>query len=224
MKKLPLYVSLLVASAWATPSEAQFLFRKRGTATQSAPASAPNPAKTPVSASQRIAELIGAAHSESEERKRVQAVGALRNFDANSHPEVPAVLADLARSDKSTAVRQEAVESLAALRPTSQLAGQTLEWSAAHDPSWRIRWEAKTALLRYNLSGYSKTTPQGTTPQGTPAQPPTQEPPLLETPSGPRGYNAPNYPPSVQLPPRVDSPPSRGMSEANPAGGEMNRG
>jgi len=220
MKKLPLYVSLLVASAWATPSEAQFLFRKPRGATV-APANTANTANTGSAAnsanaaSQRIAELIGAAQTDAEERKRAQAVGALRNFDGNTHPEVPAVLADVARSDKSAAVRQQAIESLAALRPTSQLAGQTLEWSAAQDPSWRVRWEAKTALLRYNLAGYSKTTPQG----APASQPSTQEPPLMDSPPGPRGYGAPpSRPPSVQLPPRVETPPSRAMSEANPAG------
>lgn len=166
MRCLTLTLLITFVFAWSAPADAQ-LFRSKPKTT------APPPA------AQRIGELIVQAKSDPDERKRAAAAEELREFDAKAHPEIVSILADVARTDAKPGVRQEALESLAKIRPVSIVAGQALERAAAQDDSWRVRWQAKTALLRYQLAGYHppKNEPNG---NNAPRPPMTQEPPLLD--------------------------------------------
>jgi len=164
MKKLAL--SFTLALIWSAPADAQIFGKKT---------------KTPPG--QRIGELIVQAKSDPSESKRAAAAEELRDYDAKSHPEVVPLLIDVARSDKSAAVRLEAVDSLSRIRPVSQSAGQAIEWAAAHDDSWKVRWHAKTALTRYQWAGYRAGKNDGKAPTTT--SPATNEPPLLDA-AGPQ--------------------------------------
>ncbi|GEM_PF-7057973 len=165
---------------------------------------------------QRIGELIVQARSDPNESKRAAAAGELREFDTKTFPEVVPVLIDAAKSDKSATVRHEALDSLSRIRPVSQAAGQMLEWAAAHDESWKVRWQAKTALTRYQWAGYhaAKNDPKAS------KTPMTQEPPLIDSPR-PQAKNGVatrptptksnpqptgNYPQQVPLPAIVNQP------------------
>jgi len=186
MRKLTLYVSLLIASAWTTPSQGQFVGRKaRGTPAQ------------------RVPELLVIVKTDQDERKRAAAAEELREFDGNTFPEIASMLADVAKTDARVSVRQEAIESLSRLRPASQLAAQTLQWAAHHDESWKVRLQARTALLRYSVPSAGKTSGGGSGAIS------THEPPLLDP---PRGAVVPNLPP-----PPVINDAGRGSKEANPA-------
>src|SRR5688572_20003656 len=132
---LMLFITFLVA--WSAPATAQ-LFKSK-------------PKAPPA---QRIGELLVQAKSDPDERKRAAAAEELRDFDAKANPEIVSILADVARTDAKPGVRQEAIESLAKIRPVSIIAGQTLERAAAQDDSWKIRWQAKSALVRYQMAGY----------------------------------------------------------------------
>jgi hypothetical protein len=149
---------------WSTPAHAQGFFSKRPR---------PNPAE-------RVPHLIVLVKTDPDERKRSQAAEELSNFDARTFAEIVPVLVDVAQHDQKPGVRQEALNSLARIRPVSQAAGQALERAAAQDDSWRIRLQAKSALMKYHLAGYSSS---GKTEPNTPVRNvTTAEPPLLDPP------------------------------------------
>ncbi len=131
-------VGLLVAFvlAWATPAQAQWWIRK----------TRPNP-------SQRVPELILTLKTDGDERKRLQAIEELRDYDSVAFSEIVPVLVDALHQDKKLTVRLEAVNSLARIRPIHPLAGAALDRAAQHDESWRVRWQAKTSLTKLNLVG-----------------------------------------------------------------------
>ena len=118
------------------------------------------------------------------------------SFDAKTFPEVVPVLIDVARSDKSASVRHGALDSLSRIRPVSPAAGQTLEWAAAHDESWKVRWQAKTALTRYQWAGYRNAKSDGKT--SLPSA--TQEPPLINAPRPQTKTSAPSRPAVAKTP------------------------
>ena len=173
MKRLRALLLLIALPTCAVPAQAQF-FHKRAR---------PIPA-------QRVPELILILKTETDERKRFQAAEELREYDARTFSEIVPVLADVARSDRRTGVRVEALNSLARLRPISQPAGQAMERAAASDESLRVRLHAKSLLLKYHLAGYSSS---GRT-EPSVAQPTMQEPPLAEP-------VAPPTIPAVAIPP-----------------------
>src|SRR4051794_36182747 len=130
MKRFVWAFLITIPILWQTPAEAQFgLFSKK--------------AKTPPA--QRVPELIVQAKTDPDERKRAAAVEEMRDFDTKTFMEIVPVLVDVARSDAKASVRLEAVNSLARIRPVSQQAGQMLEQAAAHDESWKVRWQAKSS-------------------------------------------------------------------------------
>lgn len=163
MRKLTLMALITLPIAWLPPADAQIFGRKP---------------KTPPE--QRVAELIFQAKADPDEHKRTAAAEELREFDGKAFPQIVPTLVDIARSDPKAGVRLEAVSSLAKIRPVSQAAGQTLEWSAAHDDAWKVRWHAKSSLMRYQLAGYhaGKSDANATKAALPPA---TQEPPLLDS-------------------------------------------
>jgi hypothetical protein len=141
----------------------------------------------PLPPAQRVTALITTVKSDTDERKRVNAVEELREFDTKSFPEIVPVLVDAAKSDTKASVRSEAVNSLVRIRPISTIAGQAIEHAAQHDDNWRNRMSAQAALMRYRLAGYSsppptpQPAPQAKGPAGKqPAQ--TSEPPLNDPP------------------------------------------
>jgi hypothetical protein len=106
-------------------------------------------------------------------QKRAQAAEELRDYDSVKFAEIVPVLVDVLKNDKKPTVRVEALNSLAKIRPVTALAGQAIEKAAADDDTWRVRWQAKAALTKYYLAGYTskKSEPKGAT---------TDEPPLAE--------------------------------------------
>jgi HEAT repeats len=158
MVRLRLLFLLALAPAWlASGAQGQFLFKK----------TRPTP-------SQRVPELILTVKTEGDERKRAQAAEELRDYDTRTFTEIVPVLVDVLQHDTSTSVRLEALTSLSRVRPVNQSAGQALE-QAAHDESWRVRLQAKSALLKYHLAGYSRNDQTGA-PAATAQEPPLADP------------------------------------------------
>ncbi|MBI2805408.1 MAG: HEAT repeat domain-containing protein [Planctomycetes bacterium] len=193
MKPSYLFLILGVVAAMATPGQAQWFFSK----------------KAKVKASQRVPELILVIKTEPNDRKRAQAAEELREFDTRTFTEIVPVLADVLLHDKKANVRAEALTSLARIRPVTALAGQTLEKASGSDESWRIRLQARAALTRYYLAGYSakKTSPP---PAAKKTATTTSEPPL----PAPR-FGAPRVedsPPPIVAPVPKEAPGTRGPS------------
>lgn len=126
---------------------------------------------------QRVPELIGILKGDPNEGKREAAADELRQYDPKAYPEIVPVLMDAAQRDAKPEVRAEAVQSLGKLRPVSQEVGLMFEQVLANDSSNKVKWQARTALLQYQMSGYRKGKQEGpaVVPQTT-----TQEPPLAE--------------------------------------------
>jgi hypothetical protein len=193
MKGCRFLLSLVVLAALAVPAPAGFFFNKHPK---------PNPAT-------RVPELLQIVRTETNDHKRAAAALELRNFDPAAFPEIISALADLTLRDPNAAVRMEAIQSLAKLRPVSSQAGWALEQAVDKDASRRVRLLARTSLIQYHLSGYRSGKPpeapgepaagatakvpatpsgRGAGPRPLPVGPPvvTTEPPLLEpVPAGP---------------------------------------
>jgi hypothetical protein len=159
MKWMQFLLPILVLTGLCLPVQAQIFTRK--------------PRLTNV----QVPELIVTSKTDQDERKRLAAVEQLREFDSKNHPEIVPVLIDVLFNDVKSGVRLEAVNSLAKIRPVSQIAGQALEVAAQRDDNWRVRWQAKTSLWGYQMAGYRGTGAkdgQFVAPSG----PSTKEPPL----------------------------------------------
>jgi hypothetical protein len=137
MKRRHLVLVLATLAALPVCASAGILFKK----------TKPNPAE-------RVPELIGILKTEKDEHKRVSAAEELRQYDANTYPEIILVLADVLLTDASSSVRSEAADSLSRLRPVSQSAGLALEQALAKDSSMKVRMQARYALLQYHWAGY----------------------------------------------------------------------
>jgi hypothetical protein len=124
---------------------------------------------------QRVPALISVARSDQDDRKRVAAVEELREYDPAAYPEIVPTLIDVSQRDPRSSVRLEALHSLAKLRPVSQIAGQAIQHASENDSSVRVRFQARTWLWQYHLSGNGG----ASTPQTAPASK-TDEPPLAE--------------------------------------------
>jgi hypothetical protein len=133
--------------------------------------------------------LIQTMKTSSDEHKRASAAQQLREFDPATFPEITPILIDVLQHDSAAAVRSEAVQSLVRLRPVSDSVGLALEEAAEHDASFRVRFQAKTSLMQYRLSGYR-------------AAPKKEAPPIIQ-----QG-------PSSAEPPLADPPPSAGPHAA----------
>ncbi|MBI3410194.1 MAG: HEAT repeat domain-containing protein [Planctomycetes bacterium] len=143
MKKHLWIILLAALPTLATPARAQLFGRK--------------PKVDPV---QRVSELLVSVKTESDERKRAHAAEQLGSFDGKLFPEIVPVLAEVAQTDSKTSVRYDAVSSLAGIRPATPTARAALEKAAAADASWKVRWHAKTVLVKYRWAGPS--TPEET--------------------------------------------------------------
>ena len=156
MKRWHLVLVLATLAAAPVGANAGILFKK----------TKPNPAD-------RVPELIGIVQTEKDEHKRVSAAVELRQYDANTYPEIIVVLADVLLTDPSSSVRAEAADSLARLRPVTQSAGLALEQALAKDNSMKVRMQARYALLQYHWAGYHSTSKDAPLIQ-------TKEPPLAK--------------------------------------------
>jgi hypothetical protein len=149
---------LIVPAVLAQPAHAGILFNK-------------HPKQNPAT---RVPTLITILRTDLDDGKRASAAVELRSFDANAFPEIVPALVDSALRDPKTGVRLEAVQSLAKLRPISQQAGSTLEQIVDNDPSLRVRFQARSSLVQYHLSGYRVSKSHELPPTGVK----TDEPPL----------------------------------------------
>jgi hypothetical protein len=128
---------------------------------------------------QRVPALISVARSDQDDRKRLAAVEELRQYDPNAYSEIVPTLIEVSQRDPRSSVRLEALHSLAKLRPVSQIAGQAIQHASENDSSVRVRFQARTWLWQYHMSGYHG----AGTPQAAPASK-TDEPPLAEPQQG----------------------------------------
>lgn len=144
---------------------------------------------------QNVADLVVTLRTDSEERRRSNAADKLRDYDANSHPEIVPALVDAALKDQKSGVRYDALSSLAKIRPVSQMAGQAIEQAVQSDDNWRNRLHAKSLMVGYNLAGY-RNLPAKDQPQnakgGKTSEPPLASQPLTSQPM--TGQPLPNQP------------------------------
>jgi hypothetical protein len=166
MKGFRLLLITFVVAVMPVPVRAGGFFFNRHSKNNSTPA-------------QRVPALITVARSDQDDRKRVAAVEELREYDPNAYPEIVPTLIEVSQRDPRSSVRLEALHSLVKLRPVSQIAGQALQHASENDSSVRVRFQARTWLWQYHMSGYHGA--------GTPQAPPASkmdEPPLAEPQQG----------------------------------------
>ncbi len=176
-------LAVLLLACFTSSTQAGFIFGKK--------TPKPEPAL-------RVPQLLGILKSDPDEHKRSDAAEELREFDAQTFPDIIPVLVDALQNDPKVSVRVEAAQSLAKIRPVSQQAGQALEHSLANDPSMRVRLQARSSLLQYHWAGYRS--PRKETP---PLQ--TQEPPLAPGEEGTPPASSQN-PPVLKEPRKLPQP------------------
>jgi hypothetical protein len=118
---------------------------------------------------ERVPQLIVAVKTEADDSKRESAAKELREYDPATFADIVPVLIDVLQHDTKAGVRSEAAQSLSKLRPVSKEAGWALE-EATKDPSMRVRWQARSALLSYRLAGYRSEPAMTEKPVSTPAR------------------------------------------------------
>ena len=177
MPRIAGFALCIIALTWAAPAPAQLIFGK----------------KTKVNPTQRVPELILILKTDADERKRVQAAAELRDYDSTTFTEIVSALADVLLNDKKANVRMEALTSLSKIRPVTTMAGHALEKAASDDEALRVRVQAKTALAKYHLAGYSPRKNESTVTK----KKQTDEPPLANS-----------APPKTAPPPPKTQPPT----------------
>jgi hypothetical protein len=176
MRHRLLLVPLLVAGL-ATSASAGIIFGK----------------KPKVVPEKRVPELLSIVMTDGDENKRYDAVAELRDYDPKQFPQIVPTLIEVLMNDKKPSVRSETAQTLAKLRPVSEQVAQALKYARDKDPSLRVRMQARSSLLSYEMSlGWwwgdrGKLKPDGPPPSS------TQEPPL-----------APPGPPVTTLKPKPD--------------------
>src|SRR5260370_38518322 len=106
---------------------------------------------------------------------------------------------DVLEKGKKRKGRMEVLNGLHRGRPVSQPAGQAIEHAASSDEALRVRLQAKTALLKYHLAGYSSSNKN----EPSVLHPTHQAPPPADPASPP--VPASGFPPA----PRFTCPPPR---------------
>jgi hypothetical protein len=129
---------------------------------------------------QRVPELIVTLKYDKDAHKRADAAEELRQYDTKEFPEIIPLLIEALQGDSAPSVRIEAATSLGRLRPFSVPAAQALEKAGSSDSNFRVKLQAKTSLMYYQLSGYHA--PKKTEPQGPVVKSRTDEPPLAGPP------------------------------------------
>lgn len=103
---------------------------------------------------EQVAQICQILKSSGEELVRLQSIEDLRAVEGVSQPMAIVALADSMISDRKPGVRAEAAMALSKMRPVRQEVGVALEKAISNDPSMRVRLQARSALLQYNLAGY----------------------------------------------------------------------
>jgi HEAT repeats len=138
---------------------------------------------------ERVGQLMTILRSDLSEDNRLQAAEELGHANGMRHPEVVPALIESLRKDPKPAVRGQALDSLARIRPVSKDAGRAIE-AAKDDPSFKVRWKVSGALRTYHSAGYGeqekKTTVSASAPRKDPPPPQQQQP---ESPNGGWLYN-----------------------------------
>lgn len=98
--------------------------------------------------------LLDMLKSATDERDRVAAANALREYDAKVYPEILPALMDALAGDSSSSVRTEAAESIGRIRPITAQAGYALEQAKENDKDRSVRNAARLALLQYKILGW----------------------------------------------------------------------
>jgi len=102
----------------------------------------------------QVPALIDMLKSASDDRDRVAAANALREYDAKVYPEVLPALTDALAGDSSSSVRSEAAEAIGRIRPITPQAGYALEQAKENDKDRSVRNAARLALLQYKILGW----------------------------------------------------------------------
>ncbi len=103
---------------------------------------------------EQVAQICQILKSSGEESTRLGAVDELRMVEGTAQPIAVAALMETLKNDRKTGVRAEAAVALSKMRPVRQEVGVALENTIAKDTSMRVRIQARSALLQYNLAGY----------------------------------------------------------------------
>jgi hypothetical protein len=187
MKCSRFVLPLLVSAAAALPAQAGFKFGKQAR---------PNPAE-------RVPQLLATVKTDTDEEKRLAAARELRDFDPAAYPDIVPILIDVLQNDAKPSVRAEAAQSLGRLRPVSQDIGMALE-TATHDSSFRVRWQARSALMGYRWSGYhGAPKPEEAAPSQAPGKAGPTPPPPVQVKRGP----VPPVPQTRTILPSGETPP-----------------
>jgi hypothetical protein len=179
--RLRFILLVIVTAGLAEPASAGIIFGK----------------KPKVPPEKRVPELLMIVKGDGDENKRLSAAEELRQFDPTQFPQIVPTLIEVLMTDRKPGVRSEAAQTLSKLRPVSQDVGMALEYARDHDPSLRVRMQARSSLLSYHWSGWwsepGKLKPDG------PPRPSTKEPPLAPTAPPPPAAPSP-MPPMTSTP------------------------
>lgn len=104
--------------------------------------------------SEQITQICQILKTSGEETARIAAIEELRSIDGAYQPIAISALMETLKSDRKTGVRAEAAVALSKMRPVRQEVGSALENAISKDNSMRVRIQARSALLQYNLAGY----------------------------------------------------------------------
>ncbi len=144
--------------------------------------------------SDRVAQLIVQAQTESNYYKRATAISQLREFDATKYPEIIPVLVQTLRGDQAITVRIEAARSLGRIRPLTPMAKSALSHASLRDPAFRVRWQARTSLMYFTVVGLNPNNH---------AQSTGEDPKVvISSPSGGKGKSETAPPSEVLVPPK----------------------
>ncbi len=171
-----LLISLVLASA-ALPASAGIFPWKR----------------TRPNAQETVPALIATVKTDPDDDKREKAAERLADYDAVQFPDIVPVLLDVMQHDFKAGVRSEAALSLARIHPVTPEVGRALEQVAEKDSSFRVRMQARRALLHYHLNGYHAGTNDTPHP---PAGAKSDEPPLATVLDGPLAPSPNGTPPA----------------------------
>ena len=103
---------------------------------------------------EQITQICQILKTSGEESARLQAIDDLRFIEGTSQHLAVSALIDSLKMDRKSGVRAEAAVALSKMRPIRQEVGSALENSISKDASMRVRIQARSALLQYNLAGY----------------------------------------------------------------------
>lgn len=189
-----LLLAVLLAAAAAAPAEAGILFGRKK--------EKPDPKA-------RVPELITTLKSDKDSDKRARAADELRQFDPAAFPEIIPALVNALQNDPKSHVRVEAAQALGRIRPVSQVVGDALEQALARDGSMRVRLQARSQLLQYQLAGYragkKPDVPTVNSTREPPLAQPDRQPPPVTTappPAAPVRASTPVIRPTPQAPVR----------------------